>query len=59
MRAPEIADDLGVSVQRAYAVIANIPGTVRLGRSVRVPESAWRSFIASGGYRNEPESATK
>lgn len=51
LRAPEVAERLGVSPNRAYALMASgdLPGVVRLGRSVRLPADALERFIAGGG----------
>lgn len=51
LRAAEVADRLGVSVNTAYGLLAsgNLPGVVRLGRNVRLPADALDRFIANGG----------
>lgn len=62
LRAHEVAERLGVSPNRAYALMASgdLPGVVRLGRSVRLPSDALDQFIARGGTAPEPaEAASK
>lgn len=50
LTAQEVADQLGITDQRVYAMIREglLPG-VRLGRSVRVEVSALEAYLAQGG----------
>lgn len=44
----EVADALGVRVQRVYRMCqqGQIPH-IRVGRTVRIPRSAWEEFLAN------------
>ena len=64
LRASQVAEILGVSEQRAYALLreGRIPA-VHVGRQVRCAEDALREWVSRGGaplpggWRQEPDGA--
>ncbi len=51
LTAVDVAERLGVSRNRGYALLSSgmVPGVVRIGRTVRLPQGALDEFIARGG----------
>ena len=54
MKIPEVAEHLGVSVQRAYELARrNLIPAVRIGRQVRVDANKLDEWIKRGGARQD------